>query len=136
MMVDTFPPAQRGMAFAAYGIVVITGPILGPTLGGWITDSFSWHWVFLINVPIGMLSLFLVEHAGRRAAGPRGRAPQAKLKGGLQVDCVGFLLVAGSLGCLEVTLDRGQRDDWFSSPFITFCAVVSALASSPSSPGS
>ena len=60
MMVDTFPPAQRGMAFAAYGMVVIVGPILGPTLGGWITDNFSWHWVFLINVPVGMLSLFLV----------------------------------------------------------------------------
>src|ERR1700754_1374825 len=60
MMVDTFPPAKRGAAFAAYGVVVIVGPILGPSLGGWITDSFSWHWVFLINVPIGILSLVLV----------------------------------------------------------------------------
>ncbi len=62
MMVDTFPPDKRGAAFAAYGVVVIVGPILGPSLGGWITDNFSWHWVFLINVPIGILSLFLVSH--------------------------------------------------------------------------
>ena len=61
MMVDTFPPAKRGAAFAAYGVVVIVGPILGPSLGGWITDNLSWHWVFLINVPIGLLSLFLVS---------------------------------------------------------------------------
>src|SRR5579871_133642 len=60
MMVDTFPPAKRGAAFAAYGVVVIVAPILGPTLGGWITDNFSWHWVFLINLPIGLLSLVLV----------------------------------------------------------------------------
>ncbi len=61
MMVDTFPPAKRGAAFAAYGVVVIVGPIFGPTLGGWITDAYSWHWVFLINVPIGVLSLVLVS---------------------------------------------------------------------------
>ncbi|HWF78625.1 MAG TPA: DHA2 family efflux MFS transporter permease subunit, partial [Caulobacteraceae bacterium] len=113
MMVDTFPPRQRGMAFAAYGIVVIVGPILGPTLGGWITDSFSWHWVFLINVPIGMLSLILV---GMLVDEPEAlqKERQEKLEGGLKVDLVGFLLVAGALGFLEVTLDRGQRDDWFS----------------------
>ncbi len=127
MMVDTFAPAQRGMAFAAYGIVVVTGPIIGPTLGGWITDSASWHWVFLINVPVGMLSLFLV---GMLVDEPEAihKERREKLKGGLKVDWVGFLLVAGSLGFLEVMLDRGQRDDWFSNPFITFCAVVSALS--------
>ena len=127
MMVDTFPPRQRGMAFAAYGIVVIVGPILGPTLGGWITDSFSWHWVFLINVPIGMLSLILV---GMLVDEPEAlqKERQEKLEGGLKVDLVGFLLVAGALGFLEVTLDRGQRDDWFSSPFIAFAAIASAVS--------
>jgi DHA2 family multidrug resistance protein len=127
MMVDTFPPAQRGMAFAAYGIVVIAGPILGPTLGGVVTDLFSWHWVFLINVPIGALSLFLV---GMLVDEPEAieKERQSKLKGGLRVDWVGFLLVAGALGFLELTLDRGQRDDWFSSWFITFCAVASAVS--------
>src|SRR5579871_6135157 len=103
MMVDTFPPAKRGAAFAAYGIVVIVGPILGPTLGGWITDSFSWHWVFLINVPIGLLSLFLV---GTLVDEPPAlkEERQEKLRGGLKVDLVGFLLVAAALGFLEVTL--------------------------------
>jgi DHA2 family multidrug resistance protein len=127
MMVDTFPPQQRGMAFAAYGIVVIAGPILGPSLGGWITDTLSWNWVFLINVPIGILSLVLV---GMLVAEPEALQEERreKLKGGLKVDWFGFLLVAGSLGFLEVTLDRGQRDDWFSSPFITFCAIASAIS--------
>lgn len=127
MMVDTFPPAKRGMAFAAYGIVVIVGPILGPTLGGWITDSFSWHWVFLINVPIGLLSLFLV---GALVDQPEAleQERQEKLKGGLKVDLVGFLLVAAALGFLEVTLDRGQRDDWLSSPFIVFAGAVSIVS--------
>ena len=82
MMVDTFPPAKRGLAFAAYGVVVIVGPVLGPSLGGWITDNYSWHWVFLINVPIGILSLVLVtlfveEPQGleaRNGAGAQGRA--------------------------------------------------------------
>ncbi|HEY3800027.1 MAG TPA: DHA2 family efflux MFS transporter permease subunit [Caulobacteraceae bacterium] len=124
MMADTFPPAQRGMAFAAYGIVVIVGPILGPTLGGWITDNASWHWVFLINVPIGILSLVLV---GLLVAEPAvlEKERKAKIAGGLKVDWVGFLLVAAGLGFLEITLDRGQRDDWFSSPFICVAAVGS-----------
>lgn len=127
MMADTFPPEKRGMAFAAYGIVVVTGPILGPTLGGWITDNLSWHWVFLINVPIGIVSLVLV---GIFVAQPPllEKERKAKLAEGLHVDWIGFLLVAGSLGFLELTLDRGQRDDWFSSPFIVFCAVASALS--------
>jgi DHA2 family multidrug resistance protein len=127
MMADTFPPEKRGMAFAAYGIVVIAGPIVGPTLGGWITDNVSWHWVFLINVPIGMLSLTLVHFL---VAEPKvlDDERKARVRGGLKIDWVGFLLVAGSLGFLEVTLDRGQRDDWFSSPFISFCAIASALS--------
>jgi DHA2 family multidrug resistance protein len=127
MMVDTFPPAQRGMAFAAYGIVVIAGPILGPTLGGWVTDNLSWNWVFLINVPFGLLSLFLV---GTLVDEPEAlhEERREKLKGGLKVDWFGFLLVVGSLGFLEITLDRGQRDDWFSNPFITFSAIASAVS--------
>ncbi|HEY1751534.1 MAG TPA: DHA2 family efflux MFS transporter permease subunit [Caulobacteraceae bacterium] len=126
MMADTFPPEKRGMAFAAYGIVVIVGPILGPTLGGWVTDNLSWQWVFLINVPIGALSLTLV---GLLVNDPPvlERERRERVRGGLKVDWVGFLLVAGSLGFLEITLDRGQRDDWFSSPFICFAALVSAL---------
>jgi DHA2 family multidrug resistance protein len=127
MMADTFPPAQRGMAFAAYGIVVIVGPILGPTLGGWITDNLSWHWVFLINAPIGVISMVLV---GLLVDEPEAieRDRKKLLAGGLKVDWVGFLLVAAGLGFLEISLDRGQRDDWFSSPFIAFSAVASVVS--------
>src|ERR1700748_3537192 len=124
MMADTFPPSKRGAAFAAYGVVVIVGPILGPSLGGWITDNYSWHWVFLINVPIGVLSLVLV---GMFVDEPPVLVKQTKKlrKKGLSIDIVGFALVALFLGCLEVTLDRGQREDWFSSPMIVTTAILS-----------
>lgn len=127
MMVDTFPPAKRGAAFAAYGVVVIVAPILGPTLGGWITDNFSWHWVFLINLPIGLLSLVLVTIFVEEP--PVIRKERRKLLSkGLHIDWQGFVLLALFLGCLEVTLDRGQREDWFSSPMIIAFAVVSGAA--------
>ena len=127
MLADTFPPSQRGMAFAAYGIVVIVGPVVGPVVGGLITDNASWRWCFLINVPVGILSLLLVHSLVDE---PKALVDDRKklLAGGLKVDFVGFILVALFLGCLEVTLDRGQRDDWFSSPMIFATAVVSALS--------
>jgi DHA2 family multidrug resistance protein len=127
MLVDTFPPEQRGLAFSAYGVVVIAGPILGPSLGGFITDNWSWHWVFLINVPIGLVSLALVHFFVDEPEAIR-RQKEEILRGGLKIDLVGFLLIALSLGCLEVVLDRGQRDDWFSSPLITAFAIVSAVS--------
>ncbi|HEX4270634.1 MAG TPA: DHA2 family efflux MFS transporter permease subunit [Rhizomicrobium sp.] len=127
MMVDTFPPAKRGAAFAAYGVVVIVGPILGPSLGGWITDNFSWHWVFLINVPIGILSLTLVSLFVEEPEALKKQ--QKKIRStGLKIDYVGFILVALFLGCLEITLDRGQREDWFSSGIIVCCAAAAMLA--------
>ena len=127
MMADTFPPSKRGQAFAVYGIVVIVAPILGPSLGGWITDNYSWHWVFLINGPIGILSLILV---GIYVDEPPALVQRAKelRAGGLKVDFIGFFLAALFLGSLEVTLDRGQREDWFSSPMITSFAIMGALA--------
>jgi DHA2 family multidrug resistance protein len=126
MMVDTFPPAKRGAAFAAYGVVVVVGPVLGPTLGGWITDNYSWHWVFLINVPVGILSLTLVSmFVDEPAALKKDR--KALLKKGLHIDIVGFALIAVFLGFLEITLDRGQREDWFSSPMIVTTAIIAAL---------
>ncbi len=127
MLVDTFPPRQRALAFAAYGVVVIAGPVVGPVVGGLITDNSSWRWCFLINVPVGALSLFLVNML---VAEPDTlKRERAKLlEGGLKVDWIGFALVALFLGCLEVTLDRGQRDDWFSSPFITTSAIISAVS--------
>jgi DHA2 family multidrug resistance protein len=127
MLADTFPPSKRGLAFAAYGLVVVTAPILGPSLGGWITDNYSWHWVFLINVPVGLLSLLLVSIYVDEPKVLRDRSAELR-RGGLDIDYVGFAFVALWLGCMEVTLDRGQRDDWFASPVITTVAIVAALS--------
>jgi DHA2 family multidrug resistance protein len=127
MLADTFPPNKRGMAFAAYGLVIVVAPIFGPILGGWITDNASWRWCFLINVPIGLLSLLLVRmFVDEPEALKRDRA--ALLHGGLKVDLVGLVLVALFFGCLDLTLDRGQTDDWFASPFITTTAVTAVLS--------
>jgi MFS transporter, DHA2 family, multidrug resistance protein len=127
MMADTFPPSKRGAAFAVYGIVVIVGPILGPTLGGWITDNYSWHWVFLINVPIGILSLCLVAMFVDEPPALVKRAKELT-QNGLKIDFIGFALIALFLSSMEVTMDRGQRDDWFSSPMITSFAILGGLA--------
>jgi MFS transporter, DHA2 family, multidrug resistance protein len=127
MLADTFPPEKRGLAIAAYGVVVIVGPIAGPTLGGWITDNFSWNWVFLINIPFGLLSLFLVSIFVDEPEAVRRRTRELRA-GGLRIDFVGFALAALFLGCLELTLDRGQREDWFSSPMITAFAVIAGVA--------
>ena len=127
ILADTFPPEKRGQAFALYGLAVVVAPAIGPTLGGLITDNASWHWIFFINVPMGLLSLFLV---GALLSEPRALEleRQELLKGGIKVDFVGFILVALGLGCLEVVLDEGQRDDWFNSSSITAFAIVSAAS--------
>lgn len=127
MLADTFPPAKRGQAFAAYAFVIIVAPVIGPTIGGWVTDNFSWHWIFLVNIPVGFVSLFLVAtfvDEPKKLVEERA----AMLKGGLSVDWVGFLLVAIGLGSLEIFLDRGERDDWFSSGFITTTAILAGVA--------
>lgn len=126
-LADTFPPSKRGMAFAAYGVVVIVAPIIGPSLGGYITDNISWHWIFLINFPVGIISLLLVHFL---VVEPEELEKDRRklLKKGLRVDYIGFALVALGLGCLEVTLDRGQRDDWFGSGFITVMAIIAGVS--------
>jgi MFS transporter, DHA2 family, multidrug resistance protein len=127
MLADTFPPAKRSQAFAIYGVAVIVAPALGPTIGGYITDNASWHWIFFLNVPFGILSLTLV-HFFVDEPTILQKERRDKLKDGLKVDWVGFLLVAIFLGCLEIVLDKGQEDDWFNSTFITVFAVISGLA--------
>ncbi len=127
MLADTFPARLRAQAFALYGVAVIVAPTVGPALGGWLTDNYSWHWVFLINGPIGILSLVLVQWL---VAEPEvlERERRERLAGGLRVDWIGFLLVALWLGCLEVVLDKGEREDWFSSGFIIAFFAISMAA--------
>ncbi len=126
-LADTFPPSQRGKAFAAYGIVVVVGPTIGPTLGGWITDNISWHWIFLINVPVGIISLLLVKSL---VVEPEvlERERTKRIKQGLRIDGIGFALVVLGLGCLEVFMDRGQREDWFASGFIVVMGLIALAA--------
>jgi len=126
ILADSFPAEKRGQAFAIYGVAVVVAPVVGPTLGGWITDTFTWHWVFLINVPMGLLSLFLV---GTLVSEPSGAQEERArlLKNGLRVDFVGFALVAIGLGALEFVLDEGQRNDWFSSNMILGFALISGF---------
>ncbi|HET7888669.1 MAG TPA: DHA2 family efflux MFS transporter permease subunit [Bradyrhizobium sp.] len=126
ILADSFPPAKRGQAFAIYGIAVVVAPVIGPTLGGWISDNYSWHWIFLINVPMGMLSLFLV---GALVNEPSGAEEDRRklLAKGLRFDYMGFVFVAVGLGSLEFVLDEGQRNDWFGSTMILSFAIASAF---------
>jgi DHA2 family multidrug resistance protein len=126
ILVDTFPPAKRGSAMALFGLTVILGPTLGPTLGGVITDNFSWHWIFLINGPVALLSLFLV---GTLIVEPRVLQDErkARLAAGPRFDFLGFFLIALGLGSLEITMDRGQTDDWFSNPLISTTACLAVI---------
>ncbi len=119
ILADAFPPAQRGMAFALYGMSVVFAPAIGPTLGGWITDTASWRWVFLINVPVGMVLIPLVKAMIHDP-------PQTVPRPG-KIDLIGFGLLAVGLGCLQILLDKGQQNDWFGSNFILALGVVSAV---------
>jgi MFS transporter, DHA2 family, multidrug resistance protein len=127
ILADTFPPQKRGQAFALYGVAVIVAPTVGPTIGGWITDNFSWHWIFFINVPIGFISLALV-HWFVDEPEVLERERHERLAGGLKVDWIGFVLIAVTLGSLEVVLDRGQLDDWFRSGTIITFSVIAVAA--------
>jgi DHA2 family multidrug resistance protein len=123
ILADTFPPARRGMAMAVYGMAVVLAPAIGPTLGGFITDNFSWRWVFFINVPVGIASLIL---SNRMVTDPP-HLKQARERAG-SIDWMGFGLVAIGLGCLEVVLDKGQEEDWFHSNFITSFTLVAVTS--------
>ena len=126
ILADSFPPRQRGQAFGIFGIAVVVAPTLGPTLGGWIADNYSWHWIFFINGPVGVISLVLV---GWLVIEPEvlERERRERLASGLKIDWIGFALVALFFGGLEVVLDKGEREDWFDSNFIITFAVLSVL---------
>jgi MFS transporter, DHA2 family, multidrug resistance protein len=128
ILVDTFPKEKLGGAFALYSMAIVTAPAIGPPLGGWITDSFSWRWVFFINVPIGLISLLLSSRLVRDPAEFTEERKQARRGGHLRIDYVGIVLIAIGFACLEVVLDRGERDDWLGSHFITSFFLIAIVA--------
>jgi DHA2 family multidrug resistance protein len=122
ILADTFPPEKRSMAFAVYGMAVVLAPVLGPTVGGWIVDNYSWRWIFFINIPIGIVSLFLTK---RLVEDPPYVDAIRKRRVGVDYWGLGLLVV--SIGALQILLDKGQEDDWFSSRFIVTCTVIAAV---------
>ncbi len=124
ILADTFSIEKRGQAFALYGMAVVVAPAIGPTLGGWITDNFNWHWIFFINLPVGLLSLYLSNRMVEDPPHLKVRREEAKRA---RVDFVGLGLVGVGVGCLEFTLDKGQEKDWFGSPMIVAFAAVALV---------
>jgi len=124
ILVDTFPPAKRASAFALYTVAIVTAPAIGPVLGGWITDNYNWRWVFLINIPIGILSLFLTGRFVHDPASFEAERETVRKEGKLRIDGIGIALIAVGSGALEILLDRGQIDDWFGSRFILWMFVI------------
>jgi DHA2 family multidrug resistance protein len=122
ILADTFPPQQRGLAFALYGITAVVAPTVGPVLGGWITYNYSWRWIFFINLPVGLFALFLVF---RLIEDP----PYLKTakQAGVRIDYIGVALLILGVSALQIMLDRGQQDDWFDSPFILTLGVIAAV---------
>lgn len=126
-LLEVFPPREHGLATAIWGIGIMVAPILGPTLGGWLTDNYHWRWIFLVNVPLGVLAVIL------QVAFVPGEKKHAA-RGAVSVDYLGLLLVVLSIGCMQIVLDRGERADWFAAPWVwVFCAVsvVSTLVLVP-----
>ncbi len=120
ILLETFPPVEHGIAMAVFGIGIMFGPIIGPLLGGWITDNMSWRWIFYINIPIGiiavLMALFFIYD------------PSYIKRIKARVDYLGLMLLVIGLGSLQIVLDKGQREDWFNSNFIVTLAIVSSIA--------
>ena len=119
IMADSFEPHKRGQAFALYGLVAVLAPSIGPTLGGWITDNFSWRWIFFINIPVGILAFFLVTRLVDDP--PWIKADPSKLR---NMDYVGLAFLTIAMGGMQIMLDKGEENDWFASSFIRFFAVL------------
>jgi DHA2 family multidrug resistance protein len=120
ILAASFPPAKRGQAFALFGVAVVVAPVVGPALGGWLADNWSWRWCFLINGPVGLATIALIA-----TLLPADKPNQEQAA---RFDIIGFLLVASFLGSLEIVLDRGLEDDWFGSNFIVAFTAIGALA--------
>ena len=120
VLMESFPPEKRGSAMAVFGMGVVVAPIIGPTLGGWITDNYSWRWIFYINIPIGILAVFMANMFIEDPPYIRNQRPG-------RIDRLGFALMAIGLGTLQLVLDKGQEEDWFNSSLITFAAVFAGV---------
>jgi DHA2 family multidrug resistance protein len=123
ILADTFRPEKRSMAFAVYGVAVVMAPAVGPTVGGWIIDNYSWRWIFFLNIPVGILSMYL---SNRLVEDPPYLAKIRKRKEGIDGWGLGLLILA--IASLQIMLDKGQEDDWFSSRFIVACAITAVVA--------
>src|SRR6202522_3076239 len=121
---DSFAPEKRGLAFSLYGITTICAPAIGPTLGGWITDNYSWRWIFYINVPVSILSLYLTY---RLVEDPPYLHEEREKRKGVGVDYMGLALVGLGIGALQIVLDKGQESDWFASHWITAAAIAAVV---------
>ena len=121
ILLESFPVNRRGVAMAAYGMGVVVAPILGPTLGGWITEEYTWRWIFYINLPVGVLAFFMVQAFVEDPPYVRNRRPG-------RIDYIGFALMAIGLATLQIMLDKGQEEDWFAAPWICWFAVISAVS--------
>jgi DHA2 family multidrug resistance protein len=120
ILLETFPTRQHGMAMAIFGMGIMFGPIIGPLIGGWITDNWSWHWIFFINVPIGIVSILMTIFI---ISDP---PYMTKLK--MKIDYWGLIFLTVGLGCLQIVLDKGHREDWFSSNFIIWLSFISVIS--------
>lgn len=120
VLLESFPPEKRGSAMALYGLGVVVAPIIGPTLGGWITDNYSWRWIFYINLPVGILAAFMANTFVEDPPYVRDQKPG-------RIDYIGFGLMALGLATLELTLDMGQQNDWFSSSWIVFTTATTVI---------
>jgi MFS transporter, DHA2 family, multidrug resistance protein len=124
ILADTFPPRLRGLAFSLYGVTAIFAPSIGPTLGGWITDNYTWRWIFLMNLPVGILAIILVYQLVEDPP----YLTRARLQGKRPpLDYIGFSLLALGVGALQILLDKGQEDDWFGSNFIVTLIVIAGV---------
>jgi DHA2 family multidrug resistance protein len=118
-LIEVFPPQQLGMVQGIYSIGVVAAPTLGPTLGGWITDNYSWPWIFFVNIPIGIVAATLTLTFLRDS--------KYQKRGTGRVDFIGILLLAIGLGCMQTVLEKGNREDWFQSDLIVYLTILSAL---------
>jgi DHA2 family multidrug resistance protein len=123
ILADTFPPKKRGLAFSVYGVTAVVAPAIGPTLGGWVTDSYSWRWIFLMNLPVGLMAIYLVlRYVDDPPFLKRTTLHESK------IDYFGFGLLAVGVGFLQIVLDKGQEDDWFGSNFILTLSIIAVIA--------